>query len=292
MRLSAEGYEVFDTDNLADCEALKRKSATYGYNEVFPRPRHKYGYCSLELWQEFGIPGFEMIDEDKRPTLLEPSEYKDAIVYATEQQVMPSFYCYKWRPKGFRWNQDGLGYCWTWSGTGCTMTTRAIEGKPLQYLAPVSMGFLVGWANRGNYLSSFVKGAREQGIYPCTKDEVNSLTRSASRWPMDDKRKLYLLDEVWDLNDGSMTQQCVTCLCAGRSIYIAYNWWGHALELVGLRYNGSTMEWIISNSHNEDDFIILTGSRAIPSEAIAFVSTRSTNEPSYSRLYIPEGIAL
>ena len=64
-----------------------------------------------------------------------------------------------------------------------------------------------------------------------------------------------------------MTQHCVSILCYGRSLYIAYDFWNHALELVGIRMNGSTMEWVISNSHNETDFIVMTGSKAIPSEA-------------------------
>lgn len=288
MIMSSDGFKVFDTDSAADVEALKRQSYTYGYNEAWQRNRKKYDYCSMDLVDDYGIPGLEMIDADQRPAMLEPDEYRDAIKYAIEWEKMPYFFAYKWRPKGFRYTQNGIGYCWTWGGTGCVMTTRAFEGKPLVYLAPVSMGYLVGWANRGNYLASFIKGAREEGIYPGTSSaDLNNHSRNRNNWPFDEKRELYLLDEIWDLDTRNMTQQCVTCLCAGRSIYIAYNWWGHALELVGVRYNGNTMEWIISNSHNEDDFIILTGGRAIPDEAICFVSTRSTNESSYSELYVP-----
>jgi hypothetical protein len=275
MRLSSEGYQIFDTDFGADVQALYEKSPTGSSNEVWKRDRIKYGYGSNRLLKEYGIPALEAVDYP--PSLLDPSEYKDAIVYAHEQQTMPMYYTYLWRPKGFKYTQNGIGYCWTWSGCGGIMTTRALEDKDLIYLAPVSMGYLVGWADRGNYLASFIKGAREDGVCWSTDNSVlNDHRRSSSLWPMGGDRELVLLDEVWDLNDGNMIQQCVTCLCAGRSIYIAYNWWGHALELVGLRYNGSTLEWIISNSHNEADFIILTGSRATPSEAIAFVSTKST----------------
>lgn len=170
--------------------------------------------------------------------------------------------------------------CWTWSGTGCLMTTRAIESKDLVLLAPVSMGYLVGWANRGNYLASFIKGAREDGICPVTDTEsFNSTNRSASYWgQFSEQRKLYKLDKVWDLNPRNIVQECISSLCYCRSIYIAYNWWGHALELVGIRYNKQKRqwEWIISNSHNEPEPIILTGSRAEPDEAIVFVSSLLT----------------
>ena len=283
MILSSDGYKSYNVDDEGDCDLLIAQSPTGSYNEVWERDREKYGYCSPELLNDYGIPGFDMIDRNKRFALIDPSEYKQRIEYAHAQQVMPMYHTYKWRPKGFKYNQNSLGYCWTWSGTGAVMTCRALEDKEMIHLSPVSMGYLVGWANRGNYLSSFVKGAREDGICP---GDLNSQDRKSSSWPMEGDRKRFRLDEVWDLNDGNMIQQCVTTLCSGRSIYIAYNWWGHALELVGLRYNGSTLEWIISNSHNEDDFIILTGSRATPSEGIAIVSTKST-EASPPELYLP-----
>jgi hypothetical protein len=245
---------------------------------VWQRDRKKYGYGSNRLLKDYEVTAMEAADNP--PSMIDPSDYKDAIAYAHEQQVMPMYYTYLWRPKGWRYTQNGIGYCWTWSGSGCMMTLRAIESKDLVFFAPVAMGYLVGWADRGNYLLSFIKGAREDGLFAVSsRDLINDHTigrRGQDKYPMGGDRQLYLLDEVWDLNDRNMIQQCVTALCAGRSIYIAYNWWGHALELVGLRHNGSTLEWIISNSHNEDDFIILTGGRATPSEAIAFVSTKST----------------
>jgi hypothetical protein len=103
---------------------------------------------------------------------------------------------------------------------------------------------------------------------------MNSSNRSVTHWNQVGQREKYRLDKVWDTRSSAMTQQCISILCYGRSLYIAYMWWGHAVELVGVRYNGSTLEWLISNSHNEPDVIVLTGSRAVPSEAYAFVSTK------------------
>ncbi len=87
-------------------------------------------------------------------------------------------------------------------------------------------------------------------------------------------RDEFKLDLVWDTRSSAMKQHCVSILCYGRSLYVAYNWWGHAVELVGIliRPDG-TWEWWISNSHNEPDIIVLTGTRAIPSEAYGFIST-------------------
>lgn len=265
MYRSSDGLLVFDTDNPADVAQLLAQKRD-GLPEVYPR---RFEYGSPEAYADGLIPVEEVPD-----ILIAPSDYGDALKLAHELKNMPMYYTYLWRPQGTRYNQNGLGYCWTWSGTGCLMTCRACEDKTLQLLAPVSMGYLVGWGNRGNYLSSYVKGAREQGVCPAKSwEEVNSTARDKQYWDSVGQRDKYRLDKVWDTRKSAMTQHCVSILCYGRSLYIAYNWWSHALELVGIRMNGSVMEFIISNSHNEPDFIVLTGSKAIPDEAIGFIST-------------------
>jgi hypothetical protein len=165
--------------------------------------------------------------------------------------------------------------CWTWSGTGCMMTTRACEDKDTQLLAPVSMGYLVNWSNSGNYLESYIKGAREQGVCPA-KDwaEVNSTNRSKKYWEEVNQRAKYRLDKVWDLRSSAMTQHCISTHCYGRTIYGAWNWWSHAVELCGIRMAADgKLEWLLHNSHNESDVIVLTGSKAVPDEAYGFIST-------------------
>jgi hypothetical protein len=183
-----------------------------------------------------------------------------------------------WRPKGTKYNQNGIGYCWTWSGTGCVMTCRALEDKDKVILAPVSMGYLVGWSNRGNYLESFINGAREQGICP---GELNDHRNQASVWqPLEAERKKYRLGTVWDTNpragDATMIQHCLSILSYGRPLYCAWNWWGHAVACVGIRWDETLLNnvaFILRNSHNESDVIELTGSKAVPDEAYGFIDT-------------------
>lgn len=265
--LTADNLMSYNTDDPVDVAALKSKKVRPDFPEVLPR-RHVYG--SMEAFDDGLIPVEAVPD-----VLIDEGDFGDALKVSHEQQTMPIYHMYdSWRPKGQQYSQDGLGYCWTWSGTGCMMTTRAVEGKDLQYLAPVSMGYLVNWRNAGNYLSSYIKGAREQGVCPAADwSEVNSTNRSSRYWDEVNQRAKYRLDKVWDTSSRDMTRHCLSILCYGRSLYIAYNWWGHALELVGIRMDGRTMEWLISNSHGESDVIVLTGGRAIPDEAYGFIST-------------------
>jgi len=257
---------TYDTDNPSDVADLLALKPMPGFPEAWPR-RTVYGTAEAFA---MGLEPIEAVPD----VLIPEDEWADRIEEAHQLKNMPLYYMYQWRPKGQQYTQDGLGYCWTWSGTGCMMTCRACEDKPLQYLAPVSMGYLVNWSNSGNYLESYIQGARQDGVCPASSwDEVNSTNRNRRYWEEVNQRGKYRLDKVWDTRRGDMTRHCISILCYGRSLYIAYNWWGHALELTGIRYNGRTLEWLISNSHNEDDVIVLTGSRAEPDEAYGFIST-------------------
>ena len=262
----------YDADNQTHVDHLQRYVVGDG---ALPR-RTRYG--STEAASLGLQPLGDMPDK-----LLDPADFKEAIAYAHEHRVMPMYHqARSWAPDGFKYNQDGLPYCWTWSGTATLMDCRATEGKPTVPLAPVSMGWLVGWRSRGNYLESYIKGAREEGVAPA---ECCGGINSHNRDPDDfdpawkTERKKYRLDEVWDCDSRDMVRHAVSCLCYGVPVYIAYNWWRHALELVGVRWDESqrnNVVWQIRNSHNEDDLIELTGSRGVPSEAFGFVSTKAT----------------
>lgn len=258
---------VYDTDNVSDIQNLKEQKEFKGY-ELFQRPPEiRYGSAAATV--EYGLIPIEAVPD----ALIALDEVPERFDEAHELQALPIYHMYNtWRPKGTRYNQNGLGYCWTWSGTGCVMTTRGLEDKETVLLAPVSMGYLVGWKNQGNYLASFVKGAREDGICP---GPLNSLDRNSSTWNKPE-RALYKLDMTWDTRKERMKQHCASILYYGRSIYIAYNWWGHALELVSIRIVNGVWYWDISNSHNEPDVITLDGSKAEPDEAIGFISTVAT----------------
>ncbi len=89
----------------------------------------------------------------------------------------------------------------------------------------------------------------------------------------------YRLAEAWDTDrssEATMIRHCLSILATGTPLYIAYNWWGHALECVGLRWDESernNLVWQSRNSHDEDDLIELTGAKAVPDEAYGIRAT-------------------
>ena len=264
---------VYDTDNASDYQDLLRlKPSGVDVAEALPRREE---YASMEALDKGLVP-----IESYPDVLIPESEWEDRLAEAHAAKTLPIDHMYHtWCPQGERWNQNGLGYCWTWGGTAALMCCRAVEDHDTVELAPVSMGFLVNWQNRGNYLESYIQGARQYGVAPASHVPDSAWHSPNPRkfldgW--DTERLKYRLDKVWDCRRSDMTRHCVSGLVRGRAGYIAYNWWGHALCLVSLRYEGRELLWDIRNSHNETDVITLKGSRAIPDECYFFIS--STNE--------------
>jgi hypothetical protein len=215
--------------------------------------------------------------------LVNPDDFKSVIEQCHASKIFPQYHQKAtWGPPGFKWMQNGLPYCWAWSLTACLMDARAREGKQTVLLAPTSLGFTVGWKSRGNYLESGIQGATERGIASaaCVPDpySINPSTFKEG-WEADALNYRISPGDTWDLDNGSkasMIQHAISVLATGCPLYVAYNWWGHAVSCVGIRWDESkpfNIVWVIRNSHNEDDFIELTGNKGVPSEAYGIRAT-------------------
>lgn len=211
--------------------------------------------------------------------LVDPKDYKEVIAHCHAMKIFPMYHeKATWLPPGGRWNQNGLPYCWAWGMTSSFQNCRAQEGKkPIVQLAPVSLGFTVNWQSRGNYLESAINGARTRGIAPAEyvpSPFDRNYRNYKSGW--EEAALNFRLGEVVDTDSRNMIQHCISILALGKPLYIAYNWWSHALQAAGVIWDESqpnNLRWVIQNSHNEDDFIELVGSKGIPSEAYGIMST-------------------
>lgn len=214
--------------------------------------------------------------------LVDPRDYKEVIQHCHDEKIFPMYHEKEaWRKDGYRWNQNGLGYCWTWGLTGQIMTCRELEGKEHVLLSPVTLGWLVNWRNEGNYLDSAVRGARERGIAPMsyTPDQHSTNYRGyQAGW--EDAALGFRLGDTWDTPDNASVktriQYLVSILASAVGNYVAWYWWGHATGVSGLIWDESApnnIKTVVSNSHNEDDFLIMKGDRAIPNEMIGICST-------------------
>lgn len=256
----------FNCDDPETMRLLAVAARTHGNGSVGAIPRKTAYGDSLGL-----LPFGEAFPD----LVVEPNDYKEVIRHCHDEQIFPLYHQRaSWAPSGKRWNQNGLNYCWSWGGTAALMDIRAREEKPAVELAPVSMGYLVNWRNAGNYLESMIDGLKKTGV--CSAEFVPdpfSMNPRKFKAGWDEDRLNYRLGEVWDCDPRRMLQHSLSVLRTGTPLYIAYNWWGHALEVVAIRWDESQRDnvvWVIRNSHNEDDVIELTGANGVPDEAYGF----------------------
>lgn len=284
-------HVVYNMDDERDVVALQRELATPTMREVLPRnwETTPLGAFTEGLTAD-SVLGNELSSLDQ---IVKPADLHDAIDEAHELKLFPYYYAEERGPfpdDEHVWDQDGLGYCWTWGFNAEYMVLRAVLGLPLIHFPPVANGYLVGWRNRGNYLESMIRGARENGLIPANGGEVsnpnwpdvdiNSHNNSGGFWNQyNDLRSDFTLGASWDLNcrGGEMTTacQCVSSLRVSVPLYIAHNWWGHALGIECL-FNDSAAPLGITyghrNSHKNKRLLIMEGNRASPDEAIGLAS--------------------
>jgi hypothetical protein len=227
-------------------------------------------------------PGLIPFGEAYPEKLLDPRDYKEVIADCHAKKIFPMYHQESsWAPSGFRWNQDGLNYCWAWGLCGALMTTRALEEKPVVQLAPVSLGWTVRWRNAGNYLESAITGGAERGF--CDAAYVpsqHSLNPTAFQPGWEENAIQYRVGDVLDSRSDSLAvriQYMLSMMADGTPLYNAYHWWGHAtggpLGVIWDETVPNNLRVLIRNSHNEDDLLELTGNRAIPDEMFGICST-------------------
>jgi len=207
---------------------------------------------------------------DDLDVLVPWDEMKERINQANEKRMMPIHHLEANGAQAH--NQGRTNYCWAYGITACVEALRPMENQPFERLGPASLGWLVNWRNAGYYLSETIFGANERGIASAefVGDGANNPGTFKTGWEDDAlNHRPHEWTDTERSNEKYMAQQCASLLVAGLPLYIAYNWWGHALMMAGVVWDESVkynLRWVAWNSHN-DGRIELTGSRGVPDEA-------------------------
>jgi len=221
-----------------------------------------------------------IIPVSDQPSILVPEdEWKERINEANEYRLFPIHHMEAANVPVK--NQARTNFCWSYGIASCTEAHDLIQGQPYEKLAPATLGHLVKWRNQGYWCSEAIAGANKYGhaTSKFADDGVYTNRNFKDGWQADALRHRPL--EWWDTvgsragSEKEMVQQCVSLLLTPSPLYIAYNWWGHALMMAGLiwdekeKYN---LRWVAVNSH-DDGRIELTGSRGVPDEGYGIRST-------------------
>jgi len=229
-------------------------------------------YGSSEAMSQKIMPVGEQPDK-----LVPKDEWKERINEANRLRMFPIHYFETFGVE--KKNQARTNFCWSYGLTSCVESVRLYENQLYRRLAPATLGWLVGWRNQGYWCSEAIKGAFNKGIASSefAADGVYSSRGFKDGWMEDRKRHkpLEWFDTIGVDNrrrdEEEQVAQCVSLLLTPSPLYIAYNWWSHALMMAGLEWDETAkynLRWVAWNSHN-DGRIELTGSRGVPDEAYA-----------------------
>lgn len=259
----------YNVDDLSVVSRMLRPAATEdGKPQALPRT-WEYGSDKAEAAGFRGALDYPDLLPDQK-------DWKEIIAECHADKRFPMY----WRrdsalPK--KPNQNGLGHCWNYGITHSAEDRSLIQFgmDKAKILAGNSLAWLVNWKNKGYYLNETVAGAMSRGIASreyCPEYELNPRNFKAG-WEDDALNHRVAADGAWDTTwrEGKtkFIAQCLAILKTGTPLYIAHNWWGHALEVTGLLWDESVannLVWVHFNSHADGE-IELTGDRGVPDEA-------------------------
>lgn len=259
-----------------NCELLLRPSQTEdGSPQWYPR-HSRYGTS------EASSMGLVPVG-DYPDTLPDQQDFKAIIEECHAEKIFPMYHMQASKVFDAGWYQKSWGFCWAYGLTANVIGQRSKEGKPPKRLSPFSLAWLVSYKNSGYFCDKAIAGARMSGI--ATVDFVPEYTTDRSRFKdgWQDNAKLHRPTEWWDVDASNHLQTCrqaLSILRTGTPLYIAYEWWRHALSCVGMEWDESQpygIVWLDWNSHN-DGIIRLGGTKGKPDELYGVRATALTDE--------------
>jgi hypothetical protein len=138
-------------------------------------------------------------------------------------------------------DQNGQGYCWSYSTACCIQMLRCIHNMPYIQLSAHSVACKIkNFRDQGGWGALSLDYAREHGYVPVSLWPAKSMSRSHDT-PENWKAALeYRVTEGWvDLKPAAYdrdmnAQQVGTCLLKRVPVIGDFNWWGHSVALADL----------------------------------------------------------
>jgi len=186
-------------------------------------------------------------------------------------------------------DQNGFGYCWSFSVGGCIQAVRAFNGQPYIPLNPCSIAATIKQGrDEGGWCGLSLRFAMEHGIAP--------MGTGPGQWPAlsrkyqtlepacrEEMAKFKVSEGYIDLTRADYDQvmtfdQVMSCLLSRIPCALDFNWWGHSVMgcdpvevssgSFGIRIRNS---W--TDSWGDKGFSVLQGQKAIPDNAVGIQVT-------------------
>lgn len=239
------------------------------------------GYVPRD-YGEFPETTFSMLPSSL--TLIDPSEY-DVRIDELERLKATLRHLIDWPSL----DQNGQGFCWSYSTTAAVMALRKVMNQPFVRLSAHGLACRIkGFKDEGGWCGlSLIKGHM---VFGCPSVEVwpeKSMSRQHDNEATWANAALHKVTEsVCDLttevyNQDLTDRQIDTCSLLNIPMAWDFNWWGHSVYGCGLtKIESGSRGRVIRNSWSdqwgENGWAILRGSKANPDGAVALMVTNAS----------------
>lgn len=174
-------------------------------------------------------------------------------------------------------DQGQTNYCHANSPALAIEILRAVQGESPVVLSPGSIGGPVtGYRNEGAVIEDDLRQIVEFGAATVDFVPANQISKSGWKPGAMENAALHKVTHWWDLGakDSGMFNRCATLVLQGIPVCVGYNWWGHAVTLVGLvDLGGGKLGFVFRNSwgssYGDDGYGILAEGKGTPDSAYA-----------------------
>jgi hypothetical protein len=135
-------------------------------------------------------------------------------------------------------DQDGKGYCWAHSSTGCVMAARALMNEPTVELSAYAVACVIkSYRDEGGWGAESADWIAANGVPSSQFWPQRSMDRSNDNAAMRANAALHKITGQWaDLSAGQYDRnltfdQVVTLLLSGEPVVGDFNWWSHSVML-------------------------------------------------------------
>lgn len=133
-------------------------------------------------------------------------------------------------------DQNGQGFCWSYSTTAAVMLSRAMQGQPYVRLSAHGPACVIkGFRDEGGWCGLSAKFARERGIPSVEHWPEKSMSRANDKPATWENAALHrVLEDFCDVSvavyDQNMSfEMLITCLLSGFPCPVDFNHWGHSV---------------------------------------------------------------